>query len=346
MYTSFAARRVVLALTGLAAVPALLLTSACTDGGTTAARPVAVTAPASPAARPVAVPAVASTAAHSTTAHTITATGLRGDLYYVTADGALVRLTPNGLRTVLPTGGDTATVSPDGARLAYLDGDRLMVTDRDGHHRRVVRAGLSGEGFEPVWSADSRSVLTAVSRGDRNVIGTVDVTTGRFAPLAHQPADAVHPLRAYGNGRLAFSTGECRVGTADADGGHATLLPVLGVEGRTNPRFRRSCDPYSVSPDGRLVALDEHTGAQPDGDIARNLRANTVVDVRTAAPLTLPVAGRMSAAFYLPDGRLLTRTTAGRTTTLTLLNADRTVAARITEPRAAASLDLLAFIPR
>jgi len=87
------------------------------------------------------------------------------------ADGALSRLTNR-------VGPDAApTVSPDGARIAYLGYDdqrrrgyenvRLYVMDRDGKNSRALTGGLDRSVNSPVWAADGRSLY--VSYDDQGV---------------------------------------------------------------------------------------------------------------------------------------------------------------------------------
>jgi TolB protein len=122
-------------------------------------------------------------------------------------------------------------------------------------------------------------------------------------------------------------------------------VPVFGdLNSATNPQRRRSCDPYSISPDGRLIAVNQRTGDQTDGDIARDLFANTIIDTRTGNNVTPPVTGPITAILFQPNGDILVRTNTA-TNQLTLLNPDRTVKARVTEPGTVTNANLLAHTP-
>jgi TolB protein len=235
----------------------------------------------------------------------------------------------------------TANLSPDGASIAFVDRDTVVVTDRDGQHRRAVLRGAAGEGFEPVWSPDSQRLLAVKgTAGGPVTYGAVTVASGSFTPLAHQPQEALHVLWSADGKHLGYATGTCRIATADADGGNARVVPVFGdLNSAANNQKRRSCDPYSISPDGRFVAVNQRTGDQSDGDIGRDLVANAVIDTRTGANVTLPVTDPVTAVVFQPNGDILVRTTSQ----LTLLNPDRTIKAQVAEPAAVKTFRLLAY---
>lgn len=270
--------------------------------------------------------------------------GLPGWLYYTDPDSAhVLRLTRTGPRTVLTTGGYTATVSPDGTRLAYVDDSgTLTVSDRDGGHRRSLLPGSPSDGYEPSWTGDSRTVIGAKDHTDKAAdVGTVSVETGKFTPLPH-PIDGVHPRWSADGRHLIYDTGDGRVVIADADGANRHVVPLLGAESNG----RRSADVFSVSPDATLIALDEVTGDAPEGDPARNGTANAVVDTRTGKDVALPVPGTITAVLFQPDGHLLVRSKhADKSVHLTLLAADRSIVADVTEPRAVGTYQLLAYTP-
>ncbi len=326
------ARRTVLATAALAAGSAALLTAGCGTGQAGAAGsspPPSVAASPSPA-----VPVAGSIA------------GLPGWLYYADSD-RLLRLTSSGVETVLSTGGYGANVSPDGASIAFVDeGGNVVVADRDGQHRRTVLRGSINHGFEPAWSSDSQRLLAARGVEAGNVtIGIITVASASFTALAHQPQDAIHLLWSADGQHLGYATGTCQIGTADADGGNARIVPVFGDRNSAaNPQQRRSCDPYSISPDGSMIAVNQRTGDQPDGDIGRDLFANTIIDTRTGDNVTLPVTGSITAILFQPNGDILVRTTSG-TNQLTLLNPDRTIKAQVTEPATVKDSRLLGYTP-
>lgn len=272
--------------------------------------------------------------------------GLPGWLYY--ADfSRVVRLAATGARTVLTGGSDSATVSPDGTHIAFVDHNNdVVIADRDGQHRRTVLHGSVQAGYEPAWSPDSQQLLVAKGHAGGNVtLGIVNIAAGTFAALPHQ-FEAIHPLWTADGQHLGYATGTCQIGTADRDGSHARLVPVFGdLHNPANRQQRRSCDPYSISADGRLIAVNQRTGDQPDGDIGRDLYANAVIDTRTGANVALPVTGTISAVLFQPNGDILVRSTTKNTTLLTLLNPEHHIKAQVHEPATVNTLHLLAYTP-
>jgi TolB protein len=270
--------------------------------------------------------------------------GLPGWLYYEDTNARVLRLTRSGVDTVVSNDGWSANVSPDGASIAYIDQSKdIVVADRDGQHpRTVLHGGIVG--WEPVWSPDSQRLLAGkiAADGASVTIGIISVASGTFTPLPHQ-VDAVHPLWSADGQHLGYANGVCKLGTAAADGGNAHLVPVFGDRNSSaNPQQRESCDPYSISPDGSLIAVNQRTGDQPAGDIARDLVANTIIDTRTGNNVTLPVTGAVTAILFQPNGDILVRTTTGGANQLTLLKPDHTIKAQVAEPVTVKNARLLA----
>ncbi|WP_344618838.1 hypothetical protein, partial [Dactylosporangium salmoneum] len=113
--------------------------------------------------------------------------GLPGRLYYFKAGAdAIIRL-DDGQPITVNGPQYTASVSPDGTAIAFMDHDKLVVTDRDGKHPHTLLTGVPGPGYEPQWSTDSKHLLAA--KGPSNATptwGTIDVASGTFTPLAKQ----------------------------------------------------------------------------------------------------------------------------------------------------------------
>ncbi|MDI1462932.1 hypothetical protein QEZ54_18300 [Catellatospora sp. KI3] len=290
-------------------------------------------ASAAPSTRPSAPPSVQVTPA------LLAPGGLPGRLFY-RAPERVVWWSASQLGAVPGVDSETMNVSPDGSSVSFVDGNGdLVVADLLGGHRTTVLRGVVGVGYEPVWSPDSRRLLVATGLPGEMVYGVVTVASGVFVPLAHQP-DGMHPLWSADGRHLAFSTGECRLVTADADGGGARVVPVFGDDDpAVNKQRRRSCDPFSISAAGGFVAVHQRTGDEPDGDYGRDFLANAVVDTRTGAEVALPVTGPITAVLFLTDGRMLVRTRGE----LTLLRPDRTVETRFPEPDQVKNQSLLAY---
>jgi TolB protein len=319
-----------LAAASLAAGAAALLTAGCHSNAAGAA-----TQPQPPAPAVSMAPFETAPSPSGSVSHAPPAAGLAGSLYY--ADGnRLVRLNGSKATTVLDTSAYSANVSPDGNSIAFVDMNAdVVVADRDGKHRRTVLKGSVGAGFEPVWSPDSKRLLTVKNLGSGRVgFGIVAVASGTFTPLAHPLADAIHPLWSADGKHFGYATGECQLGVSDVDGGNAKVVPGYGGAGQ-----RRSCDPYSISADGRYMSVNQRAGDQPDGDIGRDVIANAIVDTRTGANVSLPVTGKISAIVFLPNGEILVRTPGQ----LTLLNPDRTIKAQVDEPSGVRNARLLAY---
>ncbi len=64
------------------------------------------------------------------------------------------------------------------------------------------------------------------------------------------------------------------------------------------------------------------------------------MDTRTGADVPLPVTGSITAIVFRPNGEILVRTSDRK---LTLLNPDRTVKTKVSEPAAVRNTRLLAY---
>ncbi len=334
---SFNAHRPVGAAVVLVVVVFVSLVSAACRG------PAAQTAgaAASPTASASAAAAAAAAAANSTpSAAPGSIVGLPGWLYYVDGSGRLLRLTAGGLVTVPGVDGWTANLSPDGQHIAY-SGSNVIVTDQDGHSPRTLIQGSAGAGYEPAWSPDSTQILAAKGPDSTPQMGVITVATGQFTPLPHN-LKGIHYLWSADGQHLGYATGTCQIAVADLNGANSRLVPVLGDQDTThNPQRKRSCDPYSISPDGSLMAVDLHTGSMNDGDIARNLTANAVIDTRTGASVPLSVTGTITAVLFTTEGGMLIRSRSGSTNQLTLLSRQHTIITQVNEPPTTTNLRLL-----
>lgn len=260
---------------------------------------------------------------------------LAGQLFYLRQGfdihDPLDRLDGDKLVKVVPSTVPLAVPSPDGTQIAELVNGTLSVLDRAGAHARILAHGLTADGVEPSWAPTGDRILVATSDGKPVVVSVRD---GGVTPLPHDP-QGLHYLYSGDGKHLVYAIGTCQIGVADADGGNARLVPVFGVRGnKDNPHFQRSCDPFSVSPDGSRVAVNMRVDNEPDGDVGPDYRANAILDTKTGHVEKLPVSGTAEQILLLSDGRTLYRTVAGGGHLLTLVSAGGTVVATRTEPAA------------
>jgi hypothetical protein len=130
---------------------------------------------------------------------------------------------------------------------------------------------------------------------------------------------------------------------ASADGSGARPVPVLGNDDRAvNPDTSYACDPISVSHDGARVAVALHVGKPTIAETPEML-ADSIVDTTTGHLVVPPVDGGIDAVLFRSDGTFLIRSRDTRSGTLTLLSADDTILAQVTEPLAVRDLDLVAY---
>jgi Tol biopolymer transport system component len=74
--------------------------------------------------------------------------------------------------------------SPDGRRVAYLDSNRITLTDSDGANRRVLLQVGSDRSLDGIsWSQDGRKLAVEYNGGEWQLTEIVDVGTGRMHPL-------------------------------------------------------------------------------------------------------------------------------------------------------------------
>ncbi|MFM2077095.1 MAG: hypothetical protein RJA49_985, partial [Actinomycetota bacterium] len=89
--------------------------------------------------------------------------------------------------------------SPDGERLAYAQGGRVMVVDATGGLPKDVCAG-SG----PVWLGDDRLII-GVERGDTTVLAVVEIANPWPRPIAVAGADYVTAVVSPDRTRVAYT---------------------------------------------------------------------------------------------------------------------------------------------
>lgn len=125
------------------------------------------------------------------------------------ADPDLVRLDPDGSRTVLAPGPVFQPAwSPDGAWIAFSaapsgDLDLYRVPAAGGAAQRLTR--LAGRELYPAWTADSAGIIFAWDGAGSPALHLLDLSTGETRPLAGLPAPAGWPALAPDGRTLAFA---------------------------------------------------------------------------------------------------------------------------------------------
>jgi hypothetical protein len=237
----------------------------------------------------------------------------------------------------------SATISPDGKRVAWVASDyddgttKLFVANVDGSAKRMLLNEADPYCVEPTWSGDSGKLLTRpVAESSAR---SLDVATGAVTAFA-TPIEGCHALWAADGKTIAFSLGPA-ITLVNADGSNRRTVPKLGADG--GPTQRRSHDPMSLSADGRLLSLLVLTGDTPDGDVARGLTANEIVDTMTGATMAIPVPGDLRQAYFLPSGGAVVRVKGANGFEIGLLGPDMKLVKKVSEPANLADMVLLGY---
>ncbi len=202
-------------------------------------------------------------------------------IYVSRADGTGLRRVARGNKK---SGIDSATLSPDGKRLAFTSSSpqRISVVGADGRGRRSL-----GVGSEPDWSPDGKALVFANEAKHCSVL--VQSLQGGRRVLARGGACSASPKWSPDGRWIAYERGS---GT--------TSLWVVGLNGKHRHRVARSRDdsvlPYAWSPDSRRLVFTDYTGVFVVGlnSGPRPLR----LGVTPASELSPPLA-------WSPDGRRL-----------------------------------------
>ncbi|GLZ77031.1 hypothetical protein Afil01_18380 [Actinorhabdospora filicis] len=132
------------------------------------------------------------------------ASAYTGAFYYLKPDGSVWRWRVAGVPEKILDGGGyhraTASVSPDGKYLAYVDDDMMLtvVPTRGGTPRKLLAYSPNLTCVEPVWAPDSRSLL--VSPREMEGLWLVDVEDpGNPYPIGYE-VDGCHPQFRYQSG--------------------------------------------------------------------------------------------------------------------------------------------------
>jgi Ca2+-binding RTX toxin-like protein len=123
--------------------------------------------------------------------------------------GALTTVRDAADRQVASVLGTDATWSPDGGRIAYLQGDALYVADATGANPLLLRTGVSRPASDltgPVWSPDGTEVAiaAATSATTSAILAVKTDGSGDTRVLFDGPGDNVNPSWAPDDARVAF----------------------------------------------------------------------------------------------------------------------------------------------
>ncbi len=214
-----------------------------------------------------------------------------GDLLVETGSATSVR--DGSDRNISSVPGVDATWSPDGAQIAFLQGDVLDVAAASGADIRPLASGITPPAADvtgPVWSPDGRSIAIATTNaaGSQLLVVPVDGSAAPQVAFA-SGGDNVNPSWSHDGSLLAFESSAggrwaIWVVAPDGSGAHAVL------NDGANDRF-----PQWSPTENRLAFLSDRTATYAlyvgdPGGAAQQLIGSVVAD---------------SPARWSPDGSML-----------------------------------------
>ena len=255
------------------------------------------------------------------------------------AEPDVVRLSPadGDTETVLPDAPSPVGVSPDGSRIAYVSGGRLLVGEARGDApAQQVAEGVVTTAQAPAWSPQGDRLLVAI-----DAPAVLDLASGAITPLPGDLGEGQH-FRWSGDGsKLVYATEHCGLEVAGTDADSGTTVPVLGnTRPRDNPDRLAACKATSVDATGERVTVPLQTTGE---SAAGTETADAVIDTATGEPERLPVGGSVIGAVFDAEGNLLVRTRTDGRTRLSLFAPDNTLRVQAVEPAAVRDLALLAY---
>jgi Tol biopolymer transport system component len=201
---------------------------------------------------------------------------------------------PSGRNRVIAHGSAPAW-SPDGSRLAFVDGGTLWSVDPYGRGKRRLTPRLRGELSLPTWSPDSAAVAFARMRSHRTELFTVRASGGGLRRLLDKRRlESLNSIEWLRSGELFVCAGDLDSRWAvPARGGR---LRSLGDERRCS--FEPLASPY---PGLRLV---RRLDARGNGQVVVATRAGaTVRRLTNDVPLDPLTHVDNYGAVWSPDGR-------------------------------------------
>jgi len=186
-----------------------------------------------------------------------------------------------------PDGGgghSDALWSPDGSRLAFRLGNRLVTRPADGGE---VVTLLDRTAYPETWSRDGRFIVAGVSVGDDYQLWTIDLRDGnKTAPLVKGAASLDEPKFSPDGRWVVYNASE---GGRPAEVYAVPFPPTgqryqLSPQGGTQPRWRGDGQElYYLAPDGTLMAMripagDVRQASQPEPLFQTGLEASSAFD--------------------------------------------------------------------
>jgi Tol biopolymer transport system component len=195
--------------------------------------------------------------------------------------------------------------SPEGSRLAFVDGTQIYLIDADGSHRTQLTHLGGGEAAEqPTWSPDGTQIAfdthNQADFGRLNQIDVINVDGSGLKVLLHDPSGAWDPAWSPDGLRIAYvldpqidSEGfDYQLWLMDSDGSHRhQIFESRGccIQGWGGPAW---------SPDGKQLAIVAYPApgwylwvVNADGSAPRNFGRVMVPDRPAWQPLPTPKAG-------------------------------------------------------
>ncbi|WP_328651613.1 hypothetical protein OG598_26935 [Micromonospora sp. NBC_00330] len=243
-------------------------------------------------------------------------------------------------------------VSPDGRRVAWAgegadDSGNLYIANVDGSNKQKMRSEVDPYCVTPAWSPDGRQLLFRVDLpgGGHGRFGLLDTRSEkRTVRWWRTEPSACHAVWSADGKTIAMTTD---VGvTVDAG---VVLYGTDGTKKRAIPGFSldgwHSNDIASLSPDGSRIALLRMKLGEDDGNLARDLRANVVLDTRTGKQVSLPLGGRtLHQVYFQSDGSMVVRVQSGSRYAVLLVDEDGRKVSETAEPASLKDEQILAVV--
>ncbi|MFE9915739.1 hypothetical protein ACFYPG_11310 [Micromonospora sp. NPDC005553] len=234
------------------------------------------------------------------------------------------------------------SVSSDGQRVAWVDDNSdLVVADVDGSDKQKIRSRVDPYCVGAAWSPDRRQLLfrelLETSRPGR--YGMLDMRSAvkavRWWTSEFVPCNAVWSA----DGKTIAMNNDYGVTLYGADGTKKRVVPGFSEDGwQTN-------NVVSLAPDGSLIALLRHKPDGDDGDVARDLRVNVVLDTRTGKQVSLPLGGRtLDQVYFQTDGSMVVRVKTGSGHAVLLVDEDGKKISETVEPATLKDMQILAVV--